>query len=88
MATTSNNITTPNAIREMPLIHQRHTRSSNPFHIHSNDDNNDDTVVDLVGNVGDMSATRRADTSMSANFPDIPFFANILSCQFGRSHAF
>jgi hypothetical protein len=28
----------------------------------------------LVGNVGDMSATCRADMSMSANFPDIPFF--------------
>jgi hypothetical protein len=27
-------------------------------------------------------------TSMSANFPDIPFFANILSCQFGHSRTF
>ncbi len=28
----------------------------------------------LVGNVGDMLATCRADMSMLANFPDIPFF--------------
>jgi hypothetical protein len=30
---------------------------------------------DLVGSVGDMSAACCADTSMSANFPDIPFFS-------------
>jgi hypothetical protein len=42
----------------------------------------------LVGNVGNMLATCPADTSMSANFPDIPFFADILSCQFGHFRAF
>ncbi len=31
-------------------------------------------AVALVGNVGDMSVTCRTDTSMLANFPDIPFF--------------
>jgi hypothetical protein len=45
-------------------------------------------LLALVGNVGDMSATCRANTSMLANFPNIPFFADILSCQFGRSHMF
>ncbi len=44
-ATTSNNIMTPNAIRQMPLIHQQHTRNNNPFHILTNDDNNDNTVI-------------------------------------------
>ncbi len=34
----------------------------------------DRPVFSLVGNVGDMSATCRADTSMLADFPDIPFF--------------
>jgi hypothetical protein len=31
-------------------------------------------ATNLVGNVRDMSATCRTDTSMSANFPNIPFF--------------
>ncbi len=31
-------------------------------------------LLPLVGNVGNMLATCRTDTSMSANFPDIPFF--------------
>jgi hypothetical protein len=44
-ATTSSNITTPDAIRKMPLIHQRHTRNNNPFHILTNNDNNVDTVI-------------------------------------------
>jgi hypothetical protein len=34
----------------------------------------DDWQIDLVGNVGNMSATCCANTSMLANFPDIPFF--------------
>jgi hypothetical protein len=42
----------------------------------------------LVGNVGNMSGTFHADTLMLVDFPDIPFFADILSCQFGRSRAF
>jgi hypothetical protein len=37
VAATSNNILTPNAIRQMPLFHQRQTcNSNNPFHILSN----------------------------------------------------
>jgi hypothetical protein len=44
-ATTSNNIMTPDAIRQMQLIHQRHTRKNNPFHILTNDDDDDDTVI-------------------------------------------
>ncbi len=40
MATTSNNITAPNIIRNMPCIHQRQTRNKNPFHILA--DNDDD----------------------------------------------
>jgi hypothetical protein len=31
VATTSNNITAPNFIRQLPLIHQCHTRNNNPF---------------------------------------------------------
>jgi hypothetical protein len=45
VATTSNNTTVPNVIRQMPLVHQRHTRNKNPFHLLANDNNNDDTVV-------------------------------------------
>jgi hypothetical protein len=45
VATTSNNITAPNVIRTMPLVHQRHTRNNNPFNILADDDDNDDTVV-------------------------------------------
>jgi hypothetical protein len=44
-ATKSNNITTPNAIKQMPLIHQHHTCNNNPFHILSDNDDNDDTVI-------------------------------------------
>jgi hypothetical protein len=45
MATTSNNITAPNVIRNMPLVHERHTCHNNPFNILTNDDDDDDTVV-------------------------------------------
>ena len=46
VATTSNNITAPNFIRQMPLVHQRHTRNNNPFQIlATNDDDDDDTAV-------------------------------------------
>jgi hypothetical protein len=45
VATTSNNITAPNVIRTMPLVHQRHSRNNNPFNILANDDDDDDTVV-------------------------------------------
>jgi hypothetical protein len=40
-ATTSNNITRPNAIGQMSLIHQQHTCNNNPFHILTDDDDND-----------------------------------------------
>jgi len=43
VATTSNNITAPNVIGNMPLVHQSQTCNNNPFHILSKDD--DDTVV-------------------------------------------
>jgi hypothetical protein len=45
VTTTSKNITTPNAIRQMLLVHQCQTRNNNPFHILSDDDINDDTVI-------------------------------------------
>jgi hypothetical protein len=46
VATTSNNITAPNVIRQMLLVHQRHTHNNNPFQIlASDDDHDDDTVV-------------------------------------------
>jgi hypothetical protein len=45
VTTTSNNIMMLDAIRQMPLIHQRHTRINNPFHILTNNDDNDDTVI-------------------------------------------
>jgi hypothetical protein len=41
----SNNTTAPNVIRQMPLVHQRHTRNNNPFHLLADDNDNDDTVV-------------------------------------------
>jgi hypothetical protein len=45
VAATSNNITAPNVIRTMPLVHQRHTCNNNPFNILANNYDNDDTVV-------------------------------------------
>jgi hypothetical protein len=45
VVTTSNNITKPSAIRQMPLVHQRHTPNNNLFYILSDDDDNDETVV-------------------------------------------
>jgi hypothetical protein len=45
VATTSNNITTPDAIRQMSLVHQRHTCNNNPFHILTDDDDDDETVI-------------------------------------------
>ena len=41
VATTWNNITAPNVIRQMPLIHQHHTRNNNPFQILDSDNNDD-----------------------------------------------
>ena len=41
VATMSNDIMTPNAIRNQPRLHQRLTRNNNPFAI-LNDDNDDD----------------------------------------------
>ncbi len=45
VATMSNNITAPNVIRTLPIVHQRQTRNNNPFQILSDDDDDDDTVV-------------------------------------------
>jgi hypothetical protein len=45
VATTSNNTTAPNVIRQMPLVHQCHTCNNNPFHLLADDNNNDDTVL-------------------------------------------
>jgi hypothetical protein len=45
VATTSNNITGPNVIRTMPLVHQCHTHNNNPFNILADDDDDDDTVL-------------------------------------------
>jgi hypothetical protein len=46
VATTSNNIMSPTTIQQLPLIHQRQTRSNNPFQIlANNNDDNDMTVV-------------------------------------------
>jgi hypothetical protein len=45
VAATSNNITTPDAIRQMPQILQRHARNNNPFHILSDDDDDDETII-------------------------------------------
>jgi len=45
VATTSNNITAPTVIRNMPLVHERHTCHNNPFNILTNDADDDDTVV-------------------------------------------
>jgi hypothetical protein len=45
VATTSNNITSPNTIRQIPLTHQCHTCSNNPCHILTDYDDGDDTVA-------------------------------------------
>ena len=45
VATTSNNITTPNVIRNMPFVHERHTRHNNPFNILTDDEDDDDTAI-------------------------------------------
>jgi hypothetical protein len=45
MVTTSNNITAPNIIKNMPHIHQCQTCNNNPFHILANNDDDADTVV-------------------------------------------
>jgi hypothetical protein len=45
VATTSNNITSPTTIRQLPLIHQRQTRSNNPFRILAYDDDDKDMTV-------------------------------------------
>jgi hypothetical protein len=45
VATTSNNIMTFDAIRQMQLVHQHHTCNKKPFHILSDDDDDDDTIL-------------------------------------------
>ena len=44
VATTLNNITAPNVIRNMPLVHERHTCHKNPFTILTDDGNDDMTL--------------------------------------------
>jgi hypothetical protein len=66
-ATTSNNITTPNAFRQMPLIHQRHTCNNNPFHILTNDDDDNDTVI-----ASNCSPSAQPTVSPSSALPVIP----------------
>jgi hypothetical protein len=47
VATTSNNITSPTTIRQLPIIHQQQTCSNNSFQILANNNDDDDmTVVD------------------------------------------
>jgi hypothetical protein len=45
VATTSNNITSPTTIQQLPLIHQQQMRSNNPFQILADNDDNDDMTV-------------------------------------------
>jgi hypothetical protein len=45
VATTSNNITAPNVIQQMPLVHQCHTCNNNPFQILATANNDDVTMV-------------------------------------------
>ena len=40
-----NNSTAPNVIRNMPLVHERHTCHNNSFNILADDDDENDTVV-------------------------------------------
>ncbi len=48
VATKLNNITAPNVIRTMPLVHQHHTCNNIPFNILADDNDNDDTVCWLA----------------------------------------
>jgi hypothetical protein len=43
VATRSNTITAPNTIQQLPIVHQRLTRHSNPFQILADDEDNNDT---------------------------------------------
>ncbi len=47
VATTSNTITAPHTIRQLPIVHQRLTQHNNPFQIltDDDDDNDDDMVI-------------------------------------------
>jgi hypothetical protein len=45
VATTSNTITSPTTIRQLPLIHQQQMRSNNPFQILADNDDGDDMTV-------------------------------------------
>ena len=46
VATTSNDILTPTAIRNRPCLHQRLTRNNNPFAILHTDDDDDESATD------------------------------------------
>jgi len=50
VATTLNNITAPNVIRNMLLVHECHTCHGNPFNILTDDDNDDDNDTVVASN--------------------------------------
>jgi hypothetical protein len=50
VATTSNTITAPNTIRQLPIVHQGLTRHKNPFQILADDDNDKDTDTFVASN--------------------------------------
>ncbi len=77
-ATTPNNITAPNVIRQMPLIHQRHTCNNNPFQIlASNDDDYNNT----------MAASNCSPHVPTPNLPASDLPRNQPSCQWTRQIA-
>ena len=92
VATTLNNIIAPNVIRQMPLVHQRHTRNNNPFQIlATDDDDDDDTVVasncsprlpppNLPFSDNPRIPPARPRTRQVANQPTIPPSTLQLSC--------
>jgi hypothetical protein len=50
VATTSNTITAPNTIRQLPIVHQRLTRHNNPFQILVDNDGNNDANMVVASN--------------------------------------
>jgi hypothetical protein len=55
----------------MPLVHQRHTRNNNPFHLLADDDDNDDIVV----------ASNCSPHSLCPNLQPIDLPAVLKACQ-------
>jgi hypothetical protein len=50
VATTSNTITAPNTIQQLPIVHQHLTWHNNPFQILADDEDDDDTNTDVASN--------------------------------------